>query len=223
MPPKPKTQATAPADRRGQILQLAAEMFFERGYEATTMRELAGAIQIESASLYYFFPNKEQILFELIESVMRQLIGGARHLIAHERTPEHRLAALVVNHVVLHATRPKESTLGDSELRSLTKRHFRTNIRRRDEYERLVMSILNEGVDAGRFSLIEPKLTTYAIIAQSSHVGTWYRASGRLSLQDVASAYMALALRSVAAEPLSEDDVQRLLADARLFHESFSD
>src|ERR1700689_1376129 len=108
MPPKPKTQATAPADRRGKILQLAAEMFFERGYEATTMREVAGAIQIESASLYYFFPNKEQILFELIESVMRQLIGGARHLIAHERTPEHRLAGLVVNHVVLPAPRPKE-------------------------------------------------------------------------------------------------------------------
>jgi TetR/AcrR family transcriptional regulator, cholesterol catabolism regulator len=221
--PKPKTQPSVPADRRDQIRQLAAEMFFKRGYEATTMRELAGAIQIKTASLYYFFPNKEQILFELIESVVRQLIVGARHLIAREQTPEHRLAGLVVNHVVLHAMRPKESTLGDSELRSLTKEHLRTNIRHRDEYERLVLSVLDEGADARRFSLIEPKLTSYTIIAQSSHVGTWYRTSGRLSLQDVASAYVALALRTVAAEPLSEDDVQRLVADALLFHEAFVD
>jgi AcrR family transcriptional regulator len=84
MPPKPKTPPSVPADRRAQIRQLAAEMFFKRGYEATTMRELAGAIQIKTASLYYFFPNKEQILFELIESVVRQLIVGARHLIARE-------------------------------------------------------------------------------------------------------------------------------------------
>ena len=86
-----------------------------------------------------------------------------------------------------------------------------------------MLSVLDEGADAGRFSLIERKLTSFAIIAQSSHVGTWYRASGRLSLQDVASAYVALALRTVAAEPLSEDDVQRPVADAGLLYKAFAD
>src|SRR5690242_21832512 len=125
----------ASLDRRQQIRRLAAEMFFERGYEATTMRELAAAIDIKTASLYYFFPNKEQILFDLIESVVKQLLLGARRLVDNERTHEQRLASLVVNHVVLHAMRPKESTLGDSELRSLTKKHLRANVRHRDEYE----------------------------------------------------------------------------------------
>jgi TetR/AcrR family transcriptional regulator, cholesterol catabolism regulator len=213
----------APADRREQIRQLAAEMFFERGYEATTMRELAAAIDIKTASLYYFFPNKEEILFELIESVVRQLIVGAKHLTAREHTPEHRLAGLVVNHVVLHAMRPKESTLGDSELRSLTKQHLRANVRHRDEYERVVVGVLQDGDAAKRFSLIDPKLTAYAVIAHSSHVGTWYRASGRLSLQAVAYAYVALALRMVAANSLPENDVARLVRDAQTFHEAFTE
>jgi AcrR family transcriptional regulator len=205
-------------DRRKQIRRLAAEMFFERGYEATTMRELAAAIDIKTASLYYFFPNKEQILFDLIESVVKQLVLGARHLVDNERTHEQRLASLVVNHVVLHAMRPKESTLGDSELRSLTKKHLRANVRHRDEYERLVVDVLEAGGSDGAFSLIDTKLTAYAIIAHSSHVGTWYRRDGRMSVGDVAEVYVDLALRMVDAESLPKDDVQRLIANAESFH-----
>jgi AcrR family transcriptional regulator len=205
-------------DRRTQIRRLAAEMFFERGYEATTMRELAAAIDIKTASLYYFFPNKEQILFDLIESVVKQLVLGARHLVDNERTHEQRLASLVVNHVVLHAMRPKESTLGDSELRSLTQKHLRANVRHRDEYERLVVEVLEGGAADSTFSLIDTKLTAYAIIAHSSHVGTWYRPGGRLTVGAVAEAYVDLALRMVDAESLPTEDVQRLVEDAESFH-----
>lgn len=206
------------AARRDQIRTLAAEMFFDRGYEATTMRELAAALEIKSASLYYFFPHKEQILFELIESVVTQLVSGARSLIKREKTAELKLAAVVVNHVVLHALRPKESTLGDSELRSLSAEHVRINVRHRDQYERVVLRVLQEGATEGRFELIEPKLTAYAIIAQSSHVGTWYRARGRLALDQVTETYVGLALRTVAAAPVPAEDVGRLVRDADALH-----
>jgi AcrR family transcriptional regulator len=208
------------AARRDQIRTLAAEMFFDRGYEATTMRELAAALEIKSASLYYFFPHKEQILFELIESVITELVSGARSLIRRERAAELKLAAVVVNHVVLHALRPKESTLGDSELRSLSPEHVRINVRHRDQYERVVLRVLEDGAKDGRFELIEPKLTAYAIIAQSSYVGVWYRAGGRLGLEQVAEAYVELALRTVSAGPVLGEDVRRLVHDANAFHQA---
>jgi AcrR family transcriptional regulator len=184
------------------------------------MRELAAALKIKSPSLYYFFPHKEEILFELIESVVTQLINGARRLTKREQTPELKLAALVVNHVVLHALRPKESTLGDSELRSLTPEHLRINVRHRDQYERIVLRVLTEGAQAQRFRLIEPKLSAYAIIAQSSHVGTWYRSGGRLDLTQVADAYVGMALRTVAGPSVSGEDVKRLVRDADALHQS---
>ena len=94
--------------RRAQARSLAAEMFFERGYESTTMREIARALDIKVASLYYHFPDKEQILFELIDSVMGQLSAGLQDVIRGEKDPDVQLAAVVVNHVVLHALRPRE-------------------------------------------------------------------------------------------------------------------
>jgi len=206
-------------DRREQIRGLAAELFFERGYESTSIRELAAALDIKAASLYYHFPDKEQILFEVVGSVLEQLLDGARELIERHDTPRLQLAASVVNHVVLHALRPKETTLGDSELRSLSGERREINIRTRDAYERLVIGVLERGSEQGAFDVIDAKLTAYAIIAQASHVGTWYDAGGRLSLEQVAAVQVGLALRMVAAEPVAAADVRRLVTDVRTIHE----
>jgi AcrR family transcriptional regulator len=206
-------------DRREQIRSLAAEMFFERGYESTSIRELAAALDIKAASLYYHFPDKEQILFELVGSVLEQLLEGATSLVERQSTPEMQLAAIVVNHVVLHALRPKETTLGDSELRSLTGERRAVNIRTRDTYERLVIGVIERGEHAGAFDVIDAKLTAYAIIAQSSHVGTWYETSGRLSLDQVTDIHVALALRMVSCPPVPEAEVRRLARDVHEFHE----
>jgi len=202
-------------DRRQQIRALAAEMFFDRGYESTSIRDLAGALDIKAASLYYHFPDKEQILFEVVGSVLEQLLDGARELIERHDTPRFQLAASVVNHVVLHALRPKETTLGDSELRSLTGERRESNIRIRDTYEQLVVDVL----ERGGFDVVDVKLTAYAIIAQASHVGTWYHQPGRLSLEQVTEVHVALALRMVGAEPVPSEDILRLVTEVRAFHD----
>jgi TetR/AcrR family transcriptional regulator, cholesterol catabolism regulator len=216
---KPTGEGEArPGDRREQIRLMAGEMFFERGYESTSIRDLAAALDIKTASLYYHFPDKEQILYEVVGSVLDQLVAGARALVARQASPSLRLAALVANHVVLHALRPKATTLGDSELRSLTGERRERNIRTRDDYERLVIGVLEDGREAGAFDVIDGKLTAYAIIAQASHVGTWYQAGGRLSLEEVTAAYVGLALRMVAAEPVAAADLERLVSETRAFH-----
>lgn len=193
-------------------------MFFDRGYESTSIRELAAALDIKAASLYYHFPDKEQILFEVVGSVLEQLLDGGATLVERQRTPDVQLAALVVNHVVLHALRPKATTLGDSELRSLTGERRAINIRTRDAYESLVVSVLERGAREGVFDVIDSRLTAYALIAQSSHVGTWYAATGRLTLDQVVDVHVALAQRMVACAPVPETEVRRLAREVHEFH-----
>lgn len=207
-------------DRREQIMGLAAEMFFDRGYESTTMRDLGAALGIRSASLYYYFPEKEQILFGLIESVLSQLVRGIDEVVMLESRHELRLAALVISHVVLHTVRPAETTLGDSELRSLTGERYEASLRHRHAYQDHVVRILRNGAADDRFDLIDPKLTAYSIMAQSSHVGTWFRKTGRLSLTKAAEIYAGLALRQAAAQPVAAKDVVRLVDTTTEFHRS---
>ncbi len=215
-------RAKIPTDRREQILAHAASMFSERGFEATTIRDLAKELELKSASIYHFFEDKEQLLFDLVTSVMVQLTDGAKRLVAAETSHELKLAVLVVNHVVLHALRPAETTLGDTELRSLTGKRREENTLARDRYEAIVIKVLRDGARHAGFDLLDTRLTAYALIAQNSSVGIWYRPGGRLSLEQVAYVQAGLALRSVGSQPVERREVRRLCAAARDFHEARS-
>jgi TetR/AcrR family transcriptional regulator, cholesterol catabolism regulator len=199
---------------RGAIRQAAAERFFSQGYEATTVREIADALDIRAASIYYHYPDKQQILFELIDSTMTLLTDGVRAAVAAEAAPADQLVALVVHHVALHALRPLEATLGETELRSLTGERLELAVAHRDAYESILSGVLERGVAVRAIAVPDAKLATYAVIAMCTNVGIWYRPDGRLRLTEVAAAYATMAARLVGAAPPDPALVDRALAQA---------
>jgi AcrR family transcriptional regulator len=207
------------AERKRELQLAAAELFFAKGYEATTIREIAKALGMKSASIYYHWENKEEILFDVIRSTMEQLAAGVRSVLADEPRADRQLAGVVVHHVVIHALRPKEATLGETELRSLTGTRRGEIQRMRDDYERLVLGVLEQGTRDGLFEALDAKLSVYALISQCTNVGIWYREDGRLGLDEIAAVYANLGLRLVGGEPVDEREVARLAASARAFHD----
>ena len=205
-------------ERARELQRVAAELFFARGYEATTTRQIAQALRITSASIYYHYADKEQILFELIRSTMEQLTAGVRTVLEQESSPDRQLAGLVVHHVVLHALRPRETTLGETELRSLTGERRSRVLTMRDDYEGLVLGVLEDGARTGVFHALDLKLSAYAIISQCTSVGIWYREDGRLALDEIAAVYANLALRTVGGPEVEKATVARLAAAAAAFH-----
>jgi AcrR family transcriptional regulator len=208
-------------DRAREVQLAAAELFFAKGYESTTVREIASAMGIKSASIYYHWENKEEILFDVIRSTMEQLSAGARKAVEEESEPDRKLAGLVVHHVIIHALRPKETTLGETELRSLKGPRLEQALQMRDDYENLVLGVLEEGARAGAFNVLDLKLSAYAIISQCTNVGIWYRDGARLDLDEIAAIYANLALRLVGSAPIADPAIARLAASAKAFHEEW--
>ena len=199
---------------RGAIRQVAAERFFHQGYEATTVREIADDLDIRAASIYYHYPDKQQILFELIDSTMTLLTDGVRAAVAAEADAADQLVALVVHHVALHALRPLEATLGETELRSLTGERLDLAVAHRDAYEAIVVGVLRRGATTGALVAPDPKLAAYAVISMCTNVGIWFRPDGRLTLNEVAHAYATMAARLVGAAPPDPALVDRTLVQA---------
>jgi AcrR family transcriptional regulator len=199
---------------RSAIRQAAADRFFEQGYESTTVREIADALDIRAASIYYHYPDKQQILFELIDSAMTLLADGVGRAVSGHDAPADQLAAIVVHHVALHALRPREATLGETELRSLTGERLELAVAKRDAYEAIVVGVLADGVRAGVFEPLDPKLTAFAVISMCTNVGIWYRPDGRLTLSEVARSYATMATRLAGAPPVDPALVDRVLAHA---------
>lgn len=208
-------------ERRRELQLAAVELFFAKGYEATTIREIAQALGIKSASIYYHWQSKEEILFDVIRSTMEQLAAGAKSVLDRETGADRQLAGLVVHHVVIHALRPKETTLGETELRSLTGERRRDVQRMRDAYEQLVLGVVEQGAKDSLFRALDHKLSAYAVIAQCTNVGIWFRENGRLGLDAIAAVYAGLALRLVGGDAVDENEIARLASAARAFHDDY--
>ncbi|WP_449340585.1 TetR/AcrR family transcriptional regulator, partial [Streptomyces canarius] len=95
MPTKKKPQVTAAAARRGELLNTAAEVFAEHGYNATTVRRIADHAGMLAGSLYYHFDSKESMLEEILRTFLDELWDGDDTVLASGLGPRETLEALV--------------------------------------------------------------------------------------------------------------------------------
>ena len=180
-----------------RIRSAALALFKARGYHGTSTRELAEVLGIEAASLYYYYPSKQEILLDLFMRAMDAMLDGLDRAIAGGSTPEEKLRAAVRFHVLFHIARQDEAFVSHSELRSLSAPNRRKIIPRRDRYEKAIRALLAAGVRAGDFEIADVRLTSIAILTMCSGVSDWFTGQGRLTPEKVARRYADMAIRLV--------------------------
>lgn len=180
-----------------RIRAVAQSLFAKHGYAAVSMRQIAAEVGVQVGALYNYTPDKQALLFSLLEGHMLDLLAawGALDLPAD---PAARLDAFVGFHIAFHLDRPEAVFISYMELRNLTPEHFGIIERLRHDYEDALESILRSGLGHGIFALTDPKLTTLAIIAMLTGVTTWYRPGGRLGPDAVQDLYRAMVRKTVA-------------------------
>ena len=186
-------------DGAQRIRRAALRLFRERGYHGTSVRKLAEAVQMESASLYYHFPSKQAILADLFHQTMDSLKTGVEQAIASQTQARARLRAAVLFHVRFHITHQDEAFVSHSELRALDEPHLRAVLAKRDSYERLFRGLVDAGVEQGEFAVNDSALAVTALLMMCSGVSDWFGPHGRLGADAVVHHYAELALRLVAA------------------------
>ena len=195
MPPKTAVARTGRASDR--IRSAAIALFRERGYHGTSMRDLADAVRIEAASLYYHFPSKEALLYDLFDRTMDALLQGFELALASGSTPAERLRAAVHFHVMFHIERQDEAFISHSELRALSAQYQLRNTAKRDRYEKMLRALLAAGVKSGDFEIADLALASTAILMMCSGVSDWFGRRGRLKPETVVDRYADMVLRLV--------------------------
>lgn len=186
-------------DMRGRIRSAAVDLFAAKGFHGTSVRDLAHAVGVEAASLYYHFPSKQDLLFDLFERIMDDLLELLHAALAAAGSPSDRLRAVVHSHVLYHITRRKEAFVSHSELRSLTPANLKRIVLKRDRYESAIRALLDAGVVAGEFNVPDLPVAANALLSMCSSVADWIKPRGRLQAEQMADLYGALAMRLVGA------------------------
>jgi len=179
-----------------EIRAVALDLFYKRGFQGTALRDVAAKVGIQVGSLYNHMSSKGDLLFEIMETVMLDLLDDQR-LVAQTPDVVERMRLLVYHHVKFHGQRARDVFVGNSELRSLSRSQRTRVVGLRREYELMFQNELEDGIRQGKFLPVDVQVTAYAIIAMATWVSAWYSPRGRLSLEQIAEIYTAMVLRGI--------------------------
>jgi AcrR family transcriptional regulator len=185
--PERAKSLAVPETRLDQIRRAGCALLFRSGYSGMTMRQIAASLKIKAASLYYYFPSKQHILFDVMHSTVQELLAGLREIAGSEDEPEAQLDRAIRWHVLYHTSKREEAFVSHSELRSLEPENLRTILKLRREYERLFDAILKRGLRQGAFHTTEPSVVRNCILTMCTSTAGWFSAQGPLAAEEVAA------------------------------------
>ncbi|MCP2071325.1 UNVERIFIED_ORG: AcrR family transcriptional regulator [Pseudomonas lini] len=187
-------QLTDPDSARGKLLQTAAHLFRNNGFERTTVRDLASAVGIQSGSIFHHFKSKDEILRAVMEETIRYNTALMRAALAEAGSVRERVLALIRCEL--------QSIMGGSgeamavlvyEWRSLSQEGQRQVLALRDIYEDLWLEVLGQAKEAG-YIRGDVFITRRFLTGALSWTTTWFRAEGSLSLDELAEQALILVL-----------------------------
>ena len=189
-------QVTDPESARGKLLQMAAHLFRSKGYERTTVRDLASAIGIQSGSIFHHFKSKEEILRAVMEETIVYNTALMRSALAQARDTRERLLALIRCELqsIMGGTGEAMAVLV-YEWRSLSEQGQAQILALRDTYEQLWLQVLGEAREAGYFKgdpFIQRRFLTGAL----SWTNTWFRPQGPMTLDQLAEEALSLVCKA---------------------------
>jgi AcrR family transcriptional regulator len=176
-------------DMKNTIKGISINLFYKKGYFATSISDIAREAGIQKSSIYYHYSNKEEILFDILKTTMVDLDENLETQIKDVQGAEEKMRAAIQSHVIFHMERQKEVIISDSELRGLTVDNYKNIMKMRDNYERKFQLLIKTGIEKGIFTDMDFKVISYGIITMCTAVSIWFNPSGRLSKDEVAGIY----------------------------------
>lgn len=196
-PRKTVTRHTTPLLRRA-VLDRAAELFGQRGYNGTNLRDVADALDMSRPALYYHFPSKEKLLEAIVEEttilIEREM---ARMSVSANDDPETSLREVmrfitrwILEHHVLFKVLDRVEPEMSAEI-----------IAKNDSAKLLILrhvsSIIDRGISIGRFRPVDSHIVALTIIGMRNWIAWWYQPGGRLAPEDIADLLADMAVHSI--------------------------
>jgi AcrR family transcriptional regulator len=182
-----------------EILSIAGELFSERGYHGTSMRELGRALDMKGASLYSHVKSKEELLWEIINRTADRFLEHARS-VPVDISPEQQIATLSRGHLELIAQDLHYATVFFHEWKYLDS-PLRNRIKAKsEEYEARFRRAIEQGTQLGAFHITDTYLAARFVLSALNWTYQWFKPEGDLTLERLTEHYIALILHALTGE-----------------------
>jgi AcrR family transcriptional regulator len=182
-------------------MDAAVTLFYERGYRATTVNDIAGALNIRAPSLYKHIGSKQEILRQIMFDGIDAMLAEFEAAVATTDDVADRIRHAAEAHVRHHARRSRIAFVNTYEIQSLEEPARSELLARRRAYTEAWRHLIDDGQRAGVCSMPSVKLAVFSILDLGIGVARWFRPDGELSPETLASYYGDIAMRIVGARP----------------------
>ncbi|MBP9186922.1 MAG: TetR family transcriptional regulator [Bacteroidia bacterium] len=177
---------TLTPNRRDQLIEVAAKLFKQKGFSSASMRDLAAEMGIEAASLYHHIKSKEEILETICFEMANKFIDAITETNDIYFNAEERLRMAIKNHVFIITQNINRSSVFLHEWRSLTEPKLSEFIILRNQYEKGIRVILNDGINEDLFDNVDEKFAALTILSTVNWINEWYKPDGKMNAEQVA-------------------------------------
>lgn len=188
---------TTETPRRQQIEDAASALFRERGYAATSVRDIAQALDMQGGSLYAHVASKEDMLWSIVIRAADRFNAEVGPIAKGELPAAAKLREMIRAHARVATSSQKDSAVFLHEWRFLSQSRRDQIAERRDGYEALFRQAIEEGIATEAFSPVDRRLAAMAILSALNGIATWYRPDGAQTADAIADQYADLFLRGL--------------------------
>ncbi|HAM59924.1 MAG TPA: hypothetical protein DCQ64_32725, partial [Candidatus Rokubacteria bacterium] len=174
--------------RRTEIFRSLGLALRERGLASLTMQAIADRLGMTKGNLYYYFENKQDLLYGCHLACMRLSLRALGDVRRSTEPPGTRLSQVLTRHIRAITDEVYGAVLL-TDLESLTPAQRKRYVAMRDRFERGVRQIIREGIERGEFRKVDPRLAGFAILGAINWIPKWYNPKGELSSAEIADAF----------------------------------
>jgi AcrR family transcriptional regulator len=182
-----------------EILTAAATLFAETGVRAVTIDDIASSLGYTKSVVYYYFKNKNQVLWEIFQRIHEAWWEDMNAIIETELPADELLGAMIRKHALNVMGRASWTAIYFRDQGELTDDQQKIIVKRKREYDQLFKDAYKKGVEAGIFRDIPTYLIVSSIIGMCNFTHAWFKAKGPLSPEDVANHYVEIILNGCRA------------------------
>ena len=182
-------------EKRRNILRISAEIFREKGYQGTTIEEIATRLKLTKGSIYYYVSSKEDLLYQCHEMIAETSIKQLQEIIDSDVSTKEKMINAIKSHIeyicsensMFHLIeRPSE--ISSPEIQKKIKEQ-------RDRYERLFQNLIEEGVKSKLFIESDPKMMRLLILGALNTMARWYSPTGEKSTDELVDMFTSYIMR----------------------------
>lgn len=191
-------------EKREAVLHAAVRSFNEKGFHATSLDDVANALNVTKPTIYHYFANKDEILFECVRRGLDSIRHAAEAVESEGGGGLERLRRLMRDYAII-MTRDFGMCVtrtADHELSGDSRAKFRALKR---EIDQTVRRVVEQGMADGSIAGGDPRLVTFTLTGALNWIAHWYDPKGALGAEDVADAAVATLVGGLAPRRLQGD------------------